>query len=629
MHNLTRLLALLFLTVFCGQASARDTDAFASLVKREILALYDATQEPDAAATRIHRFAETPLNHLGYIVKYMDIARGVPPVSELHRYAGVITWFVGAVPYGDDYLRWATQASRSGARFLVLGEVGVPVGPANLQLANAFLSSLGVRHTGMAVWPTDGSRVVMRDRHLYEFECRLDPLLPAYPVLEPASPASRGVLTVATPGHAGGRNAQLVSIGPGGGFAAFNYEFCHQSPPLHKGRWLVDPFRFFNAALSTRRFPVPDVTTHSGRRIYFSIVSSDGWAVTVDGSGRRSAKELASEFVIGKLIAPYPDLPVTIDLHERDFDTRGLYRDRANKVAAGLASMGHVSRPGRIAVGSKVTRFDSSHDSVSNLAPITSPGKAFTVMTATSSLRAYATTDGYSPSRFYSLRETLQRTENPRRLRAANVNFSTRIATDEAMVNVLRGHLDYMHKANVAGMSANQYAEIVEGFHSARIRQVGTRAWRIEKRGSLQTVRFDDAAGERVDMRRSIGVLGYTRHAGSLYVSLDAASQPAVVALVEAAGADAGHVVPILSESRWSVRSLRRSGNDVSFEARGFGAGEFAWQVAPSTRWRIAASRGGRALWQSSATADAGGRLVFVVPLAAIEPLQLKLLSGS
>ena len=47
-------------------------------VKREILALYDGAQEGDADFTRIHRFAEMPLNHLGFILRFHDIRAKLP-----------------------------------------------------------------------------------------------------------------------------------------------------------------------------------------------------------------------------------------------------------------------------------------------------------------------------------------------------------------------------------------------------------------------------------------------------------------------------------------------------------------------------------------------------------------------
>ena len=56
-------------------------------VRREILAIYDSREEPRPDQTRIHRFAEMPLNHLGFVVTLSGTsapacrARSGPPLS--------------------------------------------------------------------------------------------------------------------------------------------------------------------------------------------------------------------------------------------------------------------------------------------------------------------------------------------------------------------------------------------------------------------------------------------------------------------------------------------------------------------------------------------------------------------
>ena len=77
-------------------------------VKREILALYDGAQEGEADYTRIHRFAEMPLNHLGFILRFHDIRKKLPGPAEIERYRGVLTWFAGSVPDSNAYLAWAS-----------------------------------------------------------------------------------------------------------------------------------------------------------------------------------------------------------------------------------------------------------------------------------------------------------------------------------------------------------------------------------------------------------------------------------------------------------------------------------------------------------------------------------------
>src|SRR5215470_5088694 len=113
------LAALLAALLACPGASVDSTELQERPVKREILALYDGAQEGSADATRIHRFAELPLNHLGYILRYRD---------------------AGAVTYGDTYRAWAERAAREGTRLVVLGDLGAVVTARTLQLANRVMS---------------------------------------------------------------------------------------------------------------------------------------------------------------------------------------------------------------------------------------------------------------------------------------------------------------------------------------------------------------------------------------------------------------------------------------------------------------------------------------------------------
>ena len=236
------LAALLAALLACPGASADTTELQERPVKREILALYDGAQEGSADATRIHRFAELPLNHLGYILRYRDVRAGLLEPREAAHFAGVLTWFVGPLTDGDAYLAWAGRAAREGPRLVVLGDLGAVVTARNLQLANRVMSRFGLRHTGDYVSPADGSRITRRDHDLYEFECRLDPVLADYPIIETDSTEPTIGLQLAVPAHEGDKTSTLVAIGERGGFAAFNYEFCHQRPPLDRGKWLINPW---------------------------------------------------------------------------------------------------------------------------------------------------------------------------------------------------------------------------------------------------------------------------------------------------------------------------------------------------------------------------------------------------
>jgi len=310
-------------------------------VKREVLALFDGNDEGEAAQTRIHRFAEMPLNHLGYIVRFHDLRNGLPDRSMAARCKGVLTWFAGNVPNASAYFAWADGVARSGAKYVVLGHIGADASPRNLPYMNRLLGVLGLRHAGAYVAPTFGTRIISRDRDIVEFERPLDPVLPDYPIIQTSDPNVHVALALAAP--TGDKNSALVSISDRGGFAAFDYEFYHGQAPTYRSKWLINPFVFFQKALGAEQFPIPDTTTVSGRRLYFSHINGDGWNNSTQIERYREQRALASEVLLKELIEPYPDLPVTVGLSAGDIDA-GLAADRSTSatVLRRLLALPHV-----------------------------------------------------------------------------------------------------------------------------------------------------------------------------------------------------------------------------------------------------------------------------------------------
>jgi len=275
-HNL---LALTLVATLFAWSSTTALHAEGGIpVKREILALYDGGREGGASATRIHRFAEMPLNHLGFMLHYHDVRTPLPDPADIDRYRGILTWFAGPVLDVDAYLAWIGQVAGKGPRFVLLGDVGIAITSRNLPFINRLFGALGLRHTGEYVMATRGTRVVHKDAELIEFECQLDPVLAEYPIIEVVGAHVRLGLALETPPHEGRLPTSVLTVNEKGAYAAFNYEFCHQRAPTHRGKWLLDPFTFFQLAFGAQRFPVPDTTTVSGRRLFFCQLHSERWS---------------------------------------------------------------------------------------------------------------------------------------------------------------------------------------------------------------------------------------------------------------------------------------------------------------------------------------------------------------
>lgn len=288
-------------------------------IPRTLLVLYDGAREPDPADTRVHRYAEAVLNHLGFVVAYRDIRGPLPEPETVRSYAGLLTWFAAPPAARGRYLAWAETAVRSARKLIVLGATGGEFWSADARGIQAILGEIGLTHDRRAVEATLGTRVVAEQRDLTRFERAPDPVVPGYDVVHAASRAEVDVwLELGVPDRAGGGTSVAVAVTRRGGYAAAGFELA-EDRGLDRARWLIDPFAFFGRILSPDSWPVPDVTTVSGRRLYFSHVEGDGLNDVV-GEGRN--RMLVAQRFLSDIVEAYPDLPLTFGLTPGDLDPR-------------------------------------------------------------------------------------------------------------------------------------------------------------------------------------------------------------------------------------------------------------------------------------------------------------------
>lgn len=288
-------------------------------VAREVLALYDSRVEAEPRDTVVHLRLEAVLNHLGFIVRYADVNAELPMPGEAARFAGVVSWFTDDIAEPVRFLDWAAATAAQGVPFVVVGYPGVPASPEHRARLDAMLAGAGVALGGGFVEETAGSSVEARDPAMIGFERDLDPVLPPFPVLTATGPDTRAALVVRGPVVEGSPQSVLVATGRAGGHIAAGFEI-HYDAFLDRMAWIVDPFVFLQRALGAEPFPVPDTTTVSGRRLYFSHVDGDGWLNLSELEEDRAAPRSAAQVMLEELIAPYPDLPVTVGLVGCDID---------------------------------------------------------------------------------------------------------------------------------------------------------------------------------------------------------------------------------------------------------------------------------------------------------------------
>lgn len=262
-------------------------------------------------------------------------------------------------------------------------------------------------------------------------------------------------------------------------------------------------------------------------------------------------------------------------------------------------------------------RFDAKYPSVSWVPPIgraTSGG--LQIYAAASNENTYTAEWSDVFYGFAHLPETLESTDKPRRLLPINLYYHSYSGEKLASLNALLKNLTYIEQQEIVPITTTAYIDIALGFYSTQIRKLDEATWRIEQRGSLNTVRFDDLPNAQVDWHRSVGVLGMRRHSDSLYIALDPTVAEPIVALTDGGNAAQNAAVltrPYLVHSRWLVQDFRVSGDSFRFAATGFGPGEMVW-VVPQPGFYLIVAFDGNQRHVQKVERESDGTIRFRIP---------------
>ncbi len=323
-------------------ALALDIEFEGRAIKRDILVLFDQRQEGAEHLTRAHRFAQMPLNHLGYKLTYIDVNQPLPDLETLSKYRGVLSWFNEPLEDPDGLVRWLDQATANGMRYVIMGEIAPAATDKAQPAINAILARLGLKSTGGYVSLTYQARVALMDKAYVGFERPLDKVLPNFPVVLQNGTSAQIHLSLRTPLEDGKiATAVLVATNTHGGYAAQNYTFTNDANTDLIG-WVLNPFEFFKTAFGVERFPIPDTTTLAGRRIYFSHIDGDGWNNLSEIEVYRLKQQLSSAVIAREAIEAFPDLPVSVALLAADIDLRLGGNPKGKPVAKRLFALPQV-----------------------------------------------------------------------------------------------------------------------------------------------------------------------------------------------------------------------------------------------------------------------------------------------
>ena len=741
-------LAILGCAPWAGRVAALEIEFNGGPVRREILALYDSHHEATPQTSRVHQFAEMPLNWLGFFVTYVDVNGPLPPPEQWSKFRGIVTWFIEPLESAERYLTWLDGATAAGLKLVVFSDLA-PGSPARAdRVSSRVHARIGLELTTDHISVTHRAKLTIHTPGMVGFERPIDKALPDFRVLRAIDQKTKVHASVRVPGRPDDPPAVLIATGPGGAYVSDEYSIVFDAN-TDRVRWTLNPFLFLKLGFAKERMPVPDTTTLSGRRLYFSHIDGDGWNNVSQIDGFRQAQTLSADVIRKEAIEAYPDLPVTVGVIVGDMlpemGGNALGRDAAKKlyalpqvevgshtyshpfdwgffetysrtkeeamidkvrapdlpalqrvrrvlygiagqtapidpvgryvagssdlprtylkdpfdinreVAGSLEFIASLAPPGKTpkllqwsgnclpfeaairaarAAGVRNmnggdSRLDAEFPSVFYVPPLSKPvGAQRQIYSGNSNENTY-TNDWTGPYfGFALLSETVRNTETPRRLKPYNLYYHMYSGERESALAAIRQNLNLARSLSLTPVAASHYAAIADDFFTLALTQNDELSWSIANRGEVQTVRFDDADALSVDLPKSRGVLGSTRHAGgAMYVALDPAVEPAMVTLAAVTGERTeGYRGPAASlvSARWWFRAFEPSGCGFSVTAQGFGHGDMLWQTEPNRKFDIVAERGGQELARTSAVADGMGALQVTLKTDAIAPVQLR-----
>ena len=222
-------------------------------------------------------------------------------------------------------------------------------------------------------------------------------------------------------------------------------------------------------------------------------------------------------------------------------------------------------------------RYDNKYRSITNIAPLyRTVGPYRHIYASAQNENTYTGLWTRNFGGYRAVIQTFKRTESPRRLLPVNIYYhfysGERLAALRAVQTAYRWALEQP----LCWIHAAEYARSVKGFITARCGRTDDGGYWIEDFGPCPTARLDHCL-KNVDMERATGVIGFTHHAGSLYVSLAPVKRAAFRLCAEKPKR------PCLRRSTALLRKVRSGRTGWSAEARLYAPGFVELQgLAPS-----------------------------------------------
>jgi hypothetical protein len=270
-------------------------------VQRYVIALVPGAKPDIHLENPVHEILETPINHLGLLVRHHYIQSGPPPADVLDGACAVLTWFGADTKDAAWLWPWLEdEVAPKKLRVIHFGDYG-PLQKDGPRLER-WLARFGLQHQTFQKAGPYGIKVEVRDAKLCALE--EDPRLRSVHA-GPRSTGKNNRPWITTTDRSDRKSiCHPVVTGPWGA-VALNPWTVRSGGKNQDRRWHLDPFPFFREALGMERVPAPHPAVLNGRRMWFLQVDGDGFESLTSIKSDVYAAQVMKEDVFERYALPY------------------------------------------------------------------------------------------------------------------------------------------------------------------------------------------------------------------------------------------------------------------------------------------------------------------------------------
>jgi len=274
----------------------------------------------------------------------VDVAQGIPAEffdhDRMQTVRGIVSWYLDQkIANPSSYWSWIQTQIKQGKKILILGQIGGTKDelgrPTPLSVVNETIGELGFFYEGKTFGKTPSLKIKKKISDYVEFERKLEGELSDFTTVYNRDTQNKVYLTLQQKILQEFVSSDVVIVGPKGGYVQNGFILAEKGSSAF---WRINPYRLIADIFSSSPLvPVPDVSTQSGRRIFFSHIDGDG----INNISTIDSKKLSGQIVLERILRKYL-YPVTVSAITADLQVEYAGRPESKEIFRDMANLPHV-----------------------------------------------------------------------------------------------------------------------------------------------------------------------------------------------------------------------------------------------------------------------------------------------